>query len=181
MKVLDLCAGTGSATKAVLDRGHEVDTLDITGNHTYVCDVRSFIPEKKYDFIWASPPCTEFSLADWRKGKCKDRKPDLSIVQACFKICKTAPYWILENPRGCLRHFISKCEGKPITLYYSGYGYHFSKPTDLWLSAGFPFFYSYSKRQKTIRWNDGSKKPSIRAMIPYGLSLSICKALESTI
>ncbi len=181
MKVLDLCAGTGSATRAFKDRGHEVNTLDIIGNHTYVCDVREFVPEKKYDFIWASPPCTEFSIA---KGiACKDRNPDMSIVEACFKICKTAPYWILENPRGCLRYFI----GKPtITVKYSEYGYACQKPTDLWLSDGFSFFYSTTKRNSNlknmkyaIKKYDTIIRKDLRGCVPYGLSLAICKALEN--
>ncbi len=171
LKVLDLCAGTGSATKTFQDRGHEVETLDIIGEHTYACDVRTFVPGKKYDFIWASPPCTGFSIA---KGvACRDRSPDLSIVLACSRIAKTATYWILENPRGCLRYFI----GKPtVTIKYSDYGYWCQKPTDLWLSDGFPFFYSVSKRKKTISFDRNGKKN--RATVPYGLSLAICKALE---
>lgn len=177
MKVLDLCAGTGSATKAFLERGHEVDTLDITGNHTYVCDVRSFISENKYDFIWASPPCTELSLL--KRKKCKDRKPDLSIVKACFEICKTASYWILENPRACLRHFI----GLPTkTVLYRDYGAVCCKPTDLW--GIFPDFNSDGiKKKPQMLWRDAYPKHmdqggTDRAEIPYGLSLSICKALE---
>ena len=42
MKVLDLCAGTGSATQAFVDRGHDVDTLDVVGGHTFNMDVRKF-------------------------------------------------------------------------------------------------------------------------------------------
>lgn len=171
MKVLDLCAGTGSATKAFVDRGHDVDTLDVAGGHTLNMDVRKFWPWKKYDFIWASPPCMEFSIA---KGiRCKDRKPDLSIVYACMKICKTAPYWIMENPRGCLRYFI----GKPqMTVMYEDYGYEYKKPTDLW--GCFPWFWSKAKRKKTTLLKNDTLGRSNRACVPYGLSLAICKALE---
>ena len=184
MRILDLCAGTSSATQAFRDRGHDVDTLDIIGGHTFNMDVRKFKPWKKYDFIWASPPCTEFSIA---KGiSCKDRNPDMSIVEACFKICQTAPFWIVENPRGCLRYFI----GKPtITVKYSDYGYCWQKPTDLWMSDGFPFFYSRSKHIQTKNTKYAIKgsgafdlvRKDARALIPYGLSMAICKVLENTI
>lgn len=174
MKVLDLCAGTKSATAAFRDRGHTVETLDIAGDHTYVCDVRSFFPDKEYDFVWASPPCTEFSLV--RGIKCRDRHPDMSIVDACLRICKTAPYWALENPRGCLRYFI----GKPvICLRYGDYGYVSEKPTDLW--GEFPWFFSQEKRQRTVDFRTAFPfdRSGRRSQVPYGLSLAICRALES--
>jgi len=185
MIVLDLCAGTGSATQAFRDRGHDVDTLDIIGGHTFNMDVRKFKPWKKYDFIWSSPPCTEFSIA---KGiSCKDRNPDLSLVEACIRICKTAPYWILENPRDCLRYII----GKPVvTVKYSDYGAVFptkyregvvcTKPTDLW--GCFPWFWSNEQPQKQQLLKDGiqalGSRSAMRAMVPYGLSLAICTAIE---
>lgn len=181
MFVLDLCAGTGSATQAFKDRGHDVETLDIVGEHTYVCDVRAWHPEKHYDFIWMSPPCTDFSIAKAKKGvRCIDRKVDLSIVRACLRIVQEAKpqYWIMENPRGCLRHFI----GMPTTtIEYSDYYHPFKKPTDLW--GVFPFFWSTSKRMPTINMKRINMEHSengrrIRAQVPYGLSLAICKALE---
>ncbi len=174
LQVLDLCAGTGSATRAFRDRGHEVETLDITGEHTYVCDVREWHPTKHYDFIWASPPCTEFSIA--KRVPCKDRHVDLSIVQSCLRICKTAPYWIMENPRGCLRYFI----GKPvITVKYSDYGGPIVKPTDLW--GVFPWFFSEGFNSSPILWRNHTRNSRDRAVIPYGLSLSICKVIEGAL
>lgn len=172
MLVLDLCAGTGSATQAFRDRGHDVDTLDIVGGHTFNMDVRKFKPWKKYNFIWASPVCTEFSLL--KRVPCRARHPDLSIVYACLRICQTAPYWVLENPRACLRHFI----GNPtITVYYSDYGGKCVKPTDLW--GVFPFFWSESKRKETIPLEYAYPNHSDpRGEVPYGLSLALCKALE---
>lgn len=174
MKVLDLCAGTGSATRAFLDRGHDVETLDTSGKHTYIKDVRTFVLPHPYDFIWASPPCIEFSLL--KRKKCSERNPDMSIVHACLVLCKQAPYWILENPRACLRHFI----GKPIiTVRYSDFGDCVEKPTDLW--GCFPFFWSTTERQMIRKWKDDPNGRKNRATIPYGLSLAICKAIEREI
>ncbi|KCZ71626.1 site-specific DNA methylase [Candidatus Methanoperedens nitroreducens] len=184
MLVFDGCAGTGSATKAFADRGNTVETLDIEGEHTYVCDIREFHPEKHYDFMWFSPPCTEFSIANYRLGACKYRTPDLSIVQACFRIVSEAKpeFWLIENPKGCLRHFI----GKPvITVNYSDYGYFSKKPTDLW--GVFPEFISpvpaNDKPVSFIKATWGLSKDSVaeRAHVPYGLSLAICTAVEKII
>ena len=175
LRILDVCAGSGSATQAFCDHGHEVDTLDIIGNHTHVCDVRDFIPQKNYDFVWASPPCMEFSLADYRKGKCRDRHPDMSIVDACIRICKTAPFWLMENPRGCLRHFI----GLPaISIRYGDFGYAYQKPTDLW--GVFPFdalYRPHHPKTFALLQNDSLGKKN-RRCVPYELSLVVCETLE---
>ena len=115
------------------------------------------------------------------KGKCKDRNADLSIVEACFRIIEEVKptYWIIENPRACLRHLI----GKPtITIRYSDYGFITPKPTDLW--GIFPWFWSREKqRKKFVRWDTAfphnKKGMKERMLVPYGLSLAICKAIES--
>ena len=179
--VFDGCAGTKSATQAFADRGHTVETLDIEGNHTYTMDIKDFHPDKKhYDFMWFSPPCTEFSLANPRKGKCKDRDPDMSIIEACFRIIDEAKptYWIIENPQACLRHFI----GKPtITIKYSDYGYICQKPTDLW--GVFPWFWSRTgKNNNTVAFREAFPAHNVnRGQIPYELSYSICVSIENVL
>ena len=176
MHVLDLCAGSGSATQAFKDRGHDVVTVDICGDVDIIADVRTYQPTQYFDFIWSSPPCTEFSKANYRLGKCKDRKPDLSLVKACFQIIDYAQpkYWILENPMACLRHFI----GKPaITVHYSDYGYPTRKPTDIW--GVFPWFWSTKHNSDLARFDLLPK--SARAKLPYELSLAICKAIENAL
>ena len=178
MRVLDLCAGTGSATQAFKDRGHDVTTLDISGDSDIICDVRTFQIKKHYHFIWASPPCTELSLANYKLGKCKDRKPDLSIVYACLDIIKkgTPEYHILENPAACLKYFIGKPQA---TIRYSDYGHYCQKPTDLW--GNFPVFSFISPNDNTIPFSQGVRSPGKRAEIPYKLSLAVCLAIEGEI
>lgn len=174
MRVLDLCSGSGSATKAFSDRGHTVDTVDIVGQPTYLQDVRTFVPEQEYFFVWASPPCTEFSLANYRLGRCADRHPDMSIVEACMRICRTAPFWILENPKGCLRHFIGLPE---ISIRYGDFGYAYSKPTDLWGMFPFQSLYRPYHVPKVLFSSDSLGKKN-RACVPYELSMAICSAME---
>ena len=188
LKVIDLCSGLGGATQAFKDRGHEVFTVDIDSffNPDLCADIRNISPGHfpfKPDFIWASPPCTDFSLAAWNKGKCKDRESDLSIVEACFRIIEEAKstYWIIENPRACLRHFI----GKPtITIKYSDYGCIIAKPTDLW--GVFPWFWSRELKRKNLKSFDNAfphtKNSKIEsARVPYGLSLALCLSIEQTL
>ena len=181
LKVFDGCTEFGSETQAFKDRGHDVTTLGLERDVDIKMDIRNFHTKEHYDFMWFSPPCTEFSFADWRKGKCKERNADLSIVDACFRIIEEAKptYWIIENPRGCLRHII----GKPtITVNYSDYGSQYKKPSDLW--GLFPWFYSSFPRMKnTIPFRKAlgftKEQKAERSRVPYGLSLAICKAIEN--
>jgi len=184
VRVLDLCTEFGSEIAAFRNRGHEVETLGIKGNVTYLQDVRTFHPIKKYDFISAHPDCKEFSKANWRLGKCKDRKPDLSIVQACFRIVREAKpqYWMIENPEGCLRYFIGLPQYR---IRYGDFGHYCQKPTDLW--GVLPFFKSMKPNtvikghHNITAYSNGTRSASKRALVPYALSLAICKAIEDTL
>lgn len=75
MRVLDLFAGTGSATQAFADRGHDVLTVDADDQFDVdiVTDVRELHWKEvvvtlrgRPHFIWASPPCTSFSTGSFR-------------------------------------------------------------------------------------------------------------------
>ena len=68
MKVLELFAGSRSFGKVAEKLGHEVFSVDINNfkNINLVKDIEflkkediPFIP----DFVWASPPCTTYSIA----------------------------------------------------------------------------------------------------------------------
>ena len=178
LKVFDGCTEFGSETQAFKDRGHNVTTLGLEGDVDIKMDIRVFHTKGHYDFMWFSPPCTEFSIAIGKK--CKDWQPDLSIVKACFRIIEEAKptYWIIENPRGCLRHYI----GQPtITIKYSDYGFMTQKPTDLW--GVFPWFYSSTARTKTTIPFEKilgftKEQKANRSKVPYNLGLSICKSVE---
>jgi len=183
MRVLDLCTEFGSETAAFRDRGHEVIMLGIEGNVDIKCDVRQYYPsiDDKYDVVFFHPPCTEFSLANYMLGACKDRHPDMSIVWAGLRIIETLQpqYWIMENPRGCMRYFI----GKPqYTINYGDFGHYSQKPTDIW--GIMPLFQSY-RIDKVVHnntaYNNGTRSSKKRALLPYELSLEICKAIEATL
>jgi hypothetical protein len=180
LNVFSGCTEFGSEVQAFKDRGHQVTTLGIDGDVDIKLDIRDFHTTEHYDFMTLHPPCTEFSIANWRLGKCKDRTPDMSIVEACFRIVSEAKptFWMIENPRGCLRHFI----GRPqYTIRYGDYGHYCQKPTDLW--GVLPFFMAYTNN--VVRGNGkmsacqtGCRNPAKRALVPYELSLVLCKSIE---
>lgn len=106
-KMIDICCGTKSVSRAFWLQGWKVLTVDINSDFRpgYCVDVREWVYdwEADVDFIWCSPPCTEFSY--WSRGFYKD--PDLSIYQACLRlISEIKPkYWIIENVKGAVRYF----------------------------------------------------------------------------
>lgn len=182
LRVFSGCTEYGSEVQAFIDRGHIVETCGISGDVTYLQDIRTFHPAKKhYDFMSFHPDCSQFSKANWRLGKCKDRNPDLSVVEACFRIVNEAKptYWMIENPTGCLRHYI----GRPqYSIKYGDFGHYCQKPTDLW--GVLPFFQSYQINKVPLghhgvtAYTNGTRRPDQRAIVPYGLSLVICLAVE---
>jgi hypothetical protein len=184
LKVFSGCTEFGSEVQAFKDRGHDVITLGCGGDVNIKKDIRDvhfYHAEGYYDFMTFHPPCTEFSKANWRAGKCKDRKPDMSIVEACFRIVKEVKptFWMIENPQGCLRYFI----GRPqYCIKYGDYGHYCQKPTDLW--GVLPWFRSYRENivipgeHNNTAHSKGPRDPAKRALIPYELSMVICQSIE---
>ena len=179
LNVFSGCTEFGSEVQAFKDRGHNVITLGMEGGVDIKGDIRDMHfnhPKGYYDFMIFHPPCTEFSLANYRLGVCKSRTPDLTIVEACFRIVEESKpkYWIIENPRGCLKHFIGEPQA---TIKYSDYGHPSMKPTNLW--GNFPMF-TFKTASNFKPWKESiPRSPKKRALVPYNLSLALCVAIEN--
>ena len=93
------------------------------------------------DCVWASPPCTYFSVASighhWNKDhtpKTEQAKLGVKIVQKTLDIISflQPDYFFIENPRGKLRK-LEVVKGIPkTTVCYCKYGEDRMKPTDIW-------------------------------------------------
>ena len=146
MKVLELFAGSRSIGKAAESLGYKVYSTDLNDFEgiDYPIDILDFDTTKvpfKPDIIWASPPCTYFSVASISKHWNKDHTPKteqaifgVKVVSKTIQIIKelNPKYWYMENPRGKLRK-LDIVKGLPrTTVWYCTYGDKRAKPTDIW-------------------------------------------------
>ena len=90
---------------------HVAGTVDIEDRFepTICCDIRSLCPHavrKLYgrpDFLWFSPPCTEFSRLNRKKRQERDYEVALALVERCLEfihILQPSRGFVIENPRG---------------------------------------------------------------------------------
>jgi len=154
MKILELYAGSRSIGKVAEKRGHKVYSSDIEqfGGIDYVTDILDFNPDEVPfipDMVWASPPCTGFSVAaigyHWGGGyRAYEPQTDtarlgiellrktLEIIEYYKKKNPDLKYYI-ENPRGVLRKLdLLKDVPYHHTVTYCKYGDTRMKPTDIW-------------------------------------------------
>jgi len=158
VNVLELFAGSRSFGKVAEQRGHNVFSSDINNfdKIDYVVDINEFDVSKVPfipDVIWASPPCTFFSVASIGKHWNKDHTPKsenalkgvryvqstLNIINYFLKLNPNIKFFI-ENPRGKLRKLpvVSKLERT--TVWYCTYGDFRAKPTDIWSNHIYSIF-----------------------------------------
>ncbi len=146
MKTLELFAGTGSFSKVAKARGHSIFRVEIDRQFEaeQYENILNIIPTKEYhnlDILWASPPCTCFSVASigssWI-GNYHTKRVETAlgmayVLKTLELIKKLKPkYWFIENPRGVLRKmgFMEGLHRKTVT--YCQYGDTRMKPTDIW-------------------------------------------------
>jgi DNA (cytosine-5)-methyltransferase 1 len=99
-KALDLFCGAGGASKGLADAGFEVTGVDILPQPNYpfkfvLADAMNF-PLEGYDFIWASPPCQAFSMAQRIQ---KNQHPDF-ISRIRRRLVESGTPWCIENVVG---------------------------------------------------------------------------------
>ena len=155
MLIFDLFAGTGSATQAFEDAGHIVVKFDIDKRFTAervdlsTATAQELIDQYgQPDFVWASPPCTTFSVASmgfhWASGgdnpvpKTQAALHGIALAKQAVKLVHNLnpQYgWVIENPRGMMRKMEFMKPLKRQTITYCQYGLDRQKPTDLWTNT----------------------------------------------
>tara|TARA_R110001606_G_scaffold345877_1_gene494762 strand:- start:949 stop:1587 length:639 start_codon:yes stop_codon:yes gene_type:complete len=208
MTILELFAGSRSFGKVAEQRGHEVFSVDINNfdNISLVIDIlnlKKTMIKIKPDVIWASPPCTYFSVASighhWYENhepKSKEALLGMKILNKTLDIFTWFPNAIfyMENPRGKMRRKVKGINRTTVT--YCSYGDTRMKPTDVWSNNIFDIFNPNGWKPKPICFNDntkcqheaaprgsktgtqGLKGNYERSIVPKELVLDIIKATE---
>jgi site-specific DNA-cytosine methylase len=169
--MLDLFCGLGGASRAMRERGWDVFGVDIDpAFDPEICEDMTrfeFSSERRVDFLWASPPCDEFSreFMPWSKTGVA---PSLDLVRAVARIVKEVNprFWCLENTRGSVK-WISTVLGRPVTHCGGGRIY-------LWGNHP-PMLYP-----QIAGWKEklSSTRAAERGKMPYELSLAFAVAVE---
>ena len=208
MLIFDFFSGTGSSTEGFRESGHTVVTFEL--DTRFECSEQVDIMElqadyllSKYgqpDFIWASPPCTAFSVAsighhwDNSTGVPRPKTEAASYNQKLvehtrdlIKQLQPRAGFLIENPRGMLRKLPAVAGLDRVTITYCQYGDTRQKPTDLWgevpnwnprplCQPGASCHEAAPRGSRT--GTQGLKNAQERSRIAPELSRELCEALE---
>ena len=208
MRVLDLFAGTGSATKAFEDEGHEIIKVELdeyfeAHERDILTLTADYLTTKygQFDFIWASPPCQKFSVASighyWTGGKGASipKRPEvfeaIALVKHTINLMndlKPTYGWVMENPRGMLRKQDVVKNLPRYTITYCQYGDTRMKPTDVWgtiknwtpraMCSPGANCHESSPAGTNATGTGKLRNAKLRSMIPYELGLELLKTIE---
>ena len=190
--MVDLFSGLGGASEAMV-QDQNWNVLRLENNpllssvpFTVIKDVKTvrdnvqsnwIVP--RIDFIWASPPCREFSngynspksVASRSENGLSGYYPDLSLLEAAIDIIETVKpkYWCIENVVGSIRYFAE----------YLGEPRQIIGPYVLW--GNFPYIQSGSiatKASKDVHSSD-PLRANKKAKVDFAISQAMKDAIDS--
>ena len=136
-RLLELFSGTGSIGRAFAARGWEVVSVDLDPKFqpTICCDVMELDEAAlgHFDFVWASPVCTEYSRALTKRPRNLEAG-DRLVLRTLEIIENLRPrWWAIENPQTGLLKTRLMVQGLPYSdVCYCKYGFRYKKATRIW-------------------------------------------------
>ena len=191
--MVDLFSGLGGASEAFLMAGWHVMRID---NNPLFSDIDSeyFVPGTinadlsktllkgvggGVEFVWASPPCYEFSNAHsaprgiaGREGRLEDYEPDMTLLENTIEMIEEMKpkYLCIENVVGAIRYF------EP----YLGQLREIIGPYVLWGNyppGCFEMPQGYTKREAGNKHRHSPIRSNHRAKVPLWLSQQMLDAI----
>jgi len=166
MKVLELFAGSRSIGKEAERQGHRVISLDIEPFEGIdlsmsILDFELDLLTERPDLIWASIPCTTYSMlaiGHHRRGQ-RPISPEAEladqIAHHTLKLIRQAGcMFVIENPRAALRKMAYMSDLERRTVMYCRYGDTRMKPTDLWGNVWYSLMNPNGYQPRRLCWND---------------------------
>jgi len=212
VRVLELFAGNYSFGREALALGHDVTGVDILPcpddllgkvRH-FQADMSTFNILSRYDVIWASPPCTTFSVASFPAGhravytgtgrpyavSDKAKAHDWLVKKTLHIMGLADVLGIMENPRGLLRKmpYMDVANKNRVTVSYCQYGDFRMKPTDLWFFPNVPDKFDvrmckngaacHERAPRGSKSGTQGKDKASRSHVPQQLCREILEAIE---
>jgi hypothetical protein len=141
--LLELFSGTGSVGNAFRAIGWEVFSVDIdpASKPTLVANVLDLqldtLPPR-VNCIWASPPCTHYSIARTKAKTPRDLEGSDALVRKVLAIIGyyECPDWFMENPHSGMLKGRDVVAGLPMRVVdYCKYGKPYRKRTAIWTNT----------------------------------------------
>ena len=201
-RLLELCSGTGSVGRAFAARGWDVVSVDCDPvcNAVICCDLLELTAEQclargPVDFLWASPPCTFYSIARTR-GPPADLEATDRLVQKCLDLAKElgVPF-VMENPWTGKLKSRAVVAGIPLrTVDYCMYGAPYRKRTALWTNTAFvparplcsyncgssdPVTRRHTERAQWGSWAGAGERRSQGLRTLYALPAELCEEIAA--
>lgn len=186
-RLLELFSGSGSIGKTASVLGWDVVSVDIVGNATVSGDILDIDLGLYgiFDWVHASPPCTEYSIAKTRAPRDLETANKIAwrarhIIDAQLKL-NPALAFTLENPATGLLKTQPPVEGLAwADTDYCCFGYPYRKATRVWSNidlSGLPRCSHSCQYNGKHPANVESSPVSIRSRIPPGLCFYLTTAV----